>query len=137
LKQLELGDFNERTRGYTLCAAQTNLEHQRLIYSMRCYLAIAAMNFFHIPVMSANDFIDLKNSFVDKANFIEDSKNFIELSNTDDRFWLLMRTTSDKNNSEKFFKKIMSEVLSRYHIPKEERDEITKIVIQKCYFTVL
>ena len=52
LKQLELGDFNERTPGYNLIAAQTNLEHKRLLYSMRCYLAICGFSFFRMPVFS-------------------------------------------------------------------------------------
>ena len=135
MKQLELGDFNEQTPGYNLVAAQTHLEHQRLIYSMRCYLAIAGMNFFNVPIVSAHEFQNLKNSYVDRDNFVTESDNFIELSNTEDEFWLIMQTTTDKNNSEKFFKKIMSEFLSCYPL-LDDKEKMMDTVINCCRFTL-
>lgn len=136
LKQLELSDFNEKTPGYNISAAQTHLEHQRLIFNMRCYLIIAATNFFSFPIISANDFRELKRSFIDKENFVFECGNFVDFSNTDDRFWLLMQITSDKNNSEKFFKKMLSEIFSFYLIPKEDQEKMIETVIKKCRFNL-
>jgi|SanBayMetagenome_1026888.scaffolds.fasta_scaffold26957_1 hypothetical protein len=136
LKQLELNDFNELTPGYNLVAAQTHLEHQRLLYSMRCYLSISGMNFFNIPIVSANEFQSLKNSFVDRENYLTELNDFIEISKNEDEFWLIMQTSTDKINSEKFFKKIMSEVLSNYYISKDEKEKVMDVVINKCHFTV-
>jgi hypothetical protein len=134
-KQFELRDFNEQTPGYNFIAAQTNLEHQRLIFSMRCYLAICGYSFFRIPVFSHEEFQRLKNSFIDRANFkIEQS--FIELTAHEDDFWLIMQTACDKSNSEKFYKKIMGEVLSYYQFPQEQKEIMMETIIQKCCFTV-
>lgn len=135
LKQLELGDFNENTPGYNLTAAQTHLEHKRLIYSMRCYLSIAGMNHFHVPILSLQEFQNLQNSYVDRENYAVDSENFVELSSTEDKFWLILQTTSDKNNSEKFFKKIMSEFLSCYPL-LDDKEKLMDTVIKRCRFTI-
>jgi hypothetical protein len=135
MKQLELRDFDERTPGYNVTAAQTHLEHQRLIFSMRCYCAIVGMNFFHVPILSIPEFHSLKNSFVDRENFTTDSNNYVELSSFEDEFWLILQTTSDKNNSEKFFKKIMSEFLVFYPF-LEDKEKIMDTIIKHCRFMI-
>jgi len=136
LKQLELGDFNERTPGYNLITAQTNLEHKRLLYSMRCYLAICGFSFFRMPVFSHEEHQRLRNSFVDRPNFETRQNSFIELTTNEDDFWLIMQTACDKQNSEKFYKKIMGEVLSYYQFPHEQKEHMMDVIIQKCRFTV-
>ncbi len=94
------------------------------------------MNFFNIPIVSANEFQSLKNSFVDRENYLTELNDFIEISKNEDEFWLIMQTSTDKINSEKFFKKIMSEVLSNYYISKDEKEKVMDVVINKCHFTV-
>lgn len=94
------------------------------------------MNFFNIPIVSANEFQSLKNSFVDRENYLTELNDFIEISKNEDEFWLIMQTSTDKINSEKFFKKIMSEVLSNYYISKDDKEKVMDVVINKCHFTV-
>jgi hypothetical protein len=94
------------------------------------------MNFFNIPIVSANEFQSLKNSFVDRENYLTELNDFIEISKNEDAFWLIMQTSTDKINSEKFFKKIMSEVLSNYYISKDDKEKVMDVVINKCHFTV-
>jgi hypothetical protein len=134
-KQIELQDFDERTPGYNITAAQTVLEHQRLIFSMRCYVAIVGMNFFHVPILSSPEFHKLKNSFVDRENFVTDSSNYVEMSSLEDEFWLILQTTSDRNNSEKFYKKIMSEFFVFYPF-LEDKEKLMDSIIKHCRFMI-
>ena len=134
-KQNELLDFDERTPGYNLTAAQTHLEHQRLIFSMRCYVAIVGMNFFHVPILSAHEFNHLKQSFVDRENYTTDADNFVEISSLEDDFWLILETTSDKSNTEKFYKKLMSEFLVFYPF-LEDKEKIMEKIIKHCRFMI-
>jgi hypothetical protein len=136
LKQLELADFNELTPGYNIVAAQTQLEHQRLIYSMRCYITISGFQVFRVPILSPNEYQSLKNSFTDRENLISDIHNFIEVSKNEDEFWLVMQTTNNKHNSEKFFKRIMTQVLCLYLIPKDDKERIMNVIINRCHFSV-
>jgi hypothetical protein len=136
LKQLELGDFNEFISGYNPVAAQEHLEHQRLLFSMRCYLVITGYNLFRLPIISEREQQSLKESFTDRENYIADLKNFIELSDNENEFWLIMQTTSDKSNTQKFFKRIMSEVLSFFQIDYDDREKMMKLIIERCRFTI-
>jgi hypothetical protein len=47
-----------------------------------------------------------------------------------------MQTACDKSDSEKFYKKIMGEVLSYYQFPQEQKEVMMETIIQKCRFTV-
>jgi hypothetical protein len=136
-KQLELKEFNERTRGWNKVAAQEILNHQRMLYSMRCYLVINGCHIFNTSVMSTNEYANLKNSFKEKENLISPTENNCAslTSPTQDEFWLILSTTNDRKNTETFYKKIIQNILCGMG-GNVELYKMIDVIVNKCSFTV-
>jgi len=139
LKQIELNQFTDTIPGWTLVAAQENLDHKRLIYRMRCYLHIAGINYFGHSMLSHEEYQNLKesNSFETGNEFIkcpEDNLAILTRS-TPTKFWLIMSTSFDRQNTINFFKKMIFEILGE-HYTKEEKEIMSQIVIKKCDFII-
>jgi len=54
---------------------------------------------------------------------------------TPNQFWLIMSTTFDRENSLKFYKKIISCVLGQ-HYTCEEKEIMIDIIIKNCDFSI-
>jgi hypothetical protein len=137
LKQLELNGFDENTLGWTKVSGQCNLEHKRLIYSMRCYLHINGCHHFNTPIMSRTEYLELKASFREKDNYTNPSENNLApiTSVTQDEFLLIVSTSSDKGSTEKFYIRLIETILGK-NISQAEKDNIIPIIMKNCVFTV-
>jgi hypothetical protein len=138
-KQIELNNFKDDTKGWTKVAAQEILEHKRLIHRIRCYLHISATTFFNCRIMSEEALENLKenNNLVNFQDFIfnpQDSLNILTAS-TSDEFWLIMSTAFDRQNTLKFYVKIISSILGQRYT-KEEKDIMIDIIIKNCDFKI-
>lgn len=137
-KQIELQTFSEGIDGWTKIAAQEVLEHKRLIYRMRCYLHISAITYFNHPVMSRESLKDLKDSKnLHGSNYISNKEDSLAIltATTPNQFWLIMSTTFDRENSLKFYKKLISCVLGQ-HYTCEEKEIMIDIIIKNCDFSI-
>ena len=139
IKQIELNQFNDIMPGWTLVAAQENLDHKRLIYRMRCYLHIAGINYFGHSMLSHEEYQNLKtsNSFETGNEFIRcSSENLAILTrSTSTKFWLIMSTSFDRQNTVNFFKRMVFAILGE-HYTQEDKEIMSEIVINKCDFII-
>jgi|APCry1669192269_1035402.scaffolds.fasta_scaffold64214_1 hypothetical protein len=138
-KQIELDKFTHDLEGWTEVSAQEVLEHKRLVYRMRCYLHISANNFFNCRIMSTESYKNLKesNNFMNVPNFIsrpEDSLSILTAT-TPDQFWLIMSTAFDRQNSLKFYRKIIASILGESYT-REEKEIMIEIIIKNCDFRI-
>lgn len=140
LKQIELASFSDAVEGWTKIAAQENLEHQRLIYSMRCYLSITCQNIFGASMLSKNEFQSLKNSYIDRENILkpgdQDYATLNRLSYYE--YWLILNMTSDKHNTEQLYRKILGKIIESIDstVLYSVKQNMIDTIIQKCFFTV-
>lgn len=123
--------------GWNVLAAQENLEHQRMIYSMRCYLNINCCNLFSARMLSNNEYYSLKTSFTDRENYITHNDEMVGIINymSQEELDVIITTTSDKLNSEKFYKKIMSQIIGD-RVSHYDKEKVMDVIIQKCRFTI-
>jgi len=139
LKQLELNQFSNTIPGWSLVAAQENLDHKRLLYRMRCYLHIAGTNYFGCSILSREEHQNLResNSFDTGEEFISSPEENLAVltSSTPSKFWLIMSTSFDRLNTINFFKKIIVEVFGK-HYSQEEKELLAEIVINRCDFMI-
>jgi hypothetical protein len=139
LKQIELNQFTDTIPGWTLVAAQENLDHKRLIYRMRVYLHIAGTNLFGHPILSREEFHNLKrsNNFETGIEYIKSPEDNLEIltSSTPTKFWLIMSTSFDRLNTINFFKKMIFEILGTQYT-KAEKELMSEIVIKRCDFMI-
>lgn len=136
LKQVSLAKFNEQTDGWTRLAAQENLDHQRMIQNMRCFLHIQGCQLFMTQLFSSAEYNSLKSSFVDRDNFVtenDQAESFNYLSQME--FNLIVSLTADRLQTEKYFKKIMSEVLN-LNMVASEKEKVFHVLMTKCKFTL-
>lgn len=140
LKQIELDGFNSRIAGWTKVAAQEHLEHQRLIYSMRCYLSITCTNIFGISMLSRHEYESLKNSFFDRDNYLSEYDRQQETLHhlSYNEYYLILRTASDRNNTERIYRKLLRKLLDEITDCDEsfKKEDMIETIIKKCLFTV-
>ncbi len=140
LKQIELDQFNSRMEGWTKIAAQEHLEHQRLLYSMRCYLSITCTNIFGTSLLSQKEFEALKNSFFDRDNYLtENDKHYQTLDNTAyNEYYLILRLASDKKNTERIYRKLLGKILEELGDYEDifKKETMIDTIMTRCLFTV-
>ena len=138
LKQTELCKFNRATFGWTFVAAQENLEHQRLIYRMRCYLSITGTNMFRAPILSLGEYANLKRSFPETEDFLtsNDKKFALLTGSNSDEFWLVLSTACDRRNTIEFYKKLISEVLADDY-NQQDKQQMIDVTVNHCDFHVI
>jgi hypothetical protein len=139
VKQLELNQFTDTIPGWTIVAAQENLEHKRLIYRMRCYLNIAGTKLFGHSILSFQEYQNLRasNNFETGDDYVKRPEDNLACltSSTQNQFWLIMSTSFDRLNTIKFYKKMIFAILSCNYSP-EERRAMADIVVTRCDFMI-
>ena len=140
LKQLDLAKFNERMEGWTKIAAQENLEHQRLVYSMRCYLSITCNKLFGVSMLSTGEYTSLKESFVDTENILsETDPRYVTLNEiTHNEYWLLLHLASDRYQTEQLYRKVIGKIIESIDptLDWNVRRQMIDTIVKKCFFTV-
>jgi hypothetical protein len=140
LKQIELDEFHSRIEGWTRIAAQEHLDHQRMIYSMRCYLSITCTNRFGMLMLSQREFESLKNSFFDRDNYLSaDDKQYETLNHlTYNEYYLILRMASDRKNTERIYRKLLGQLLDEMDECEEPftKEAMIDTIINKCLFTI-
>ena len=140
MKQFDLSAYNYAVEGWTKVAAQEILEHQRILYKMRCYIHINCCNIFGQPMMSKNEFENMKLSFRDTDNFLSENEEDETFNLTPSEISLLYEICKDKTNSVNFFKKLLSVLLDFFHdltmITPKERNQMIEIIFKRCNFIV-
>jgi hypothetical protein len=141
LKQIELDGFHSRMVGWTKISAQENLEHRRMIYSMRCYLSITCTNRFGVSMLSESEYESLKNSFNDRDNFIsENEKKYETLNNLSyNEYYLILKMASDRQQTERIYRKLLGKLLDEFEEFDDDqfnKEAVTETIIKKCFFTI-
>jgi hypothetical protein len=140
LKQIELDGFNRRITGWTKVAAQEHLEHQRLIYSLRCYLAITCKNLFDISMLSRHEYDSLKNSFFDRDNYLTENDRQQETLNhlSYNEYYLILLTASDRNKTERIYRKLLGKLMDELTYCDEsfKKEDLIETIIKRCFFTL-
>ena len=140
LKQIELFAFNDTVDGWTKISAQENLEHQRLLYSMRCYLSITCNSIFSVNMLSKGEFQSLKHSFIDRDNIItaEDQDYATLNALSQNEYWLILTLSSDRYNTERIYRKIIGKIIQSYEplLDYHLKENLIETIVKKCFFTV-
>lgn len=140
LKQIELDEFHSRIEGWTRIAAQEHLEHQRLLYSMRCYLSITCTNRFGTLMLSRGEYEALKNSFFDRDNLLSENDKQYETLNylSHNEYYLILKMASDRTNTERIYRKLLGKLLDEMDECDDQfkKDTMIDTIIKRCLFTV-
>ena len=140
IKQIELATFDEKIVGWTKIAAQENLEHKRLIYSMRSYISITCYNRFGVSMLSDGEYQALKNSFVDRENIMTNNDQEYETLHTysQNEYWLILHLSSDRWATERLYKKFLGKIIEDMDPTVEwfARENMINTIVKKCFFTV-
>ena len=140
LKQLELAQFTERQEGWTKIAAQENLEHKRMIYSMRCYISITCNNMFHVSMLSDSEYQSLKRSFVETENIVKPTDQEYAILNhlAYKEYFQILYQRSDKYNTERLYRKLIGKIIETLDttIEKDMKINMIDTIVTKCFFTV-
>lgn len=140
IKQNELSTFNYDVEGWTKIAAQENLEHKRLVYSMRSYLYITCQNIFCVPILSRVEYDSLKSSFVDRENIItEKDQDYATLTSMSQaNYLLILHLSSDRYNTERLYRKILGRIIDSMNTQLEYamKEKMIDTIIKKCFFSL-
>jgi hypothetical protein len=140
IKQIELATFNNTIGGWTKIAAQENLEHKRLIYSMRSYIYITCYNRFGVSMLSDGEYQSLKDSFVDRENFMTNSDQDYATLNTysQNEYYLILHLSSDRWNTERLYRKFLGKIIEDMDPTLEwfAKENMINTIVKKCFFTV-
>lgn len=144
LKQISLANFNDRIEGWNKVAGQENLEHQRMIYSMRCYLSMTGTNLFGVQMLSRGEYQALKRSFVDRENILtETDQDYANLNvMSQNEYWLILNQAMDRCNTERFYRKLLRTIIDSLVLDIQSQDEMyfrermIDTIVTKCFFTV-
>lgn len=114
-------------------ARQENLEHRRLILSMRCFISMIGNQLFQLEILSPEEKERIKNIQLDvdlTNNLILDVTNLAAAA-----FETYMGAISDRKNTERIFRSFLILIYSRTNeITAEEKTVIIDAIINKFRF---
>lgn len=136
-KQKELEKFNARVQGWNLTAAKNVLDHKRMILSLRCFLLLNGTMIFNTKMFSDFEYEKLKHDTAEVDTCCTQNGEIIQKIGflCKNEFDLILSTSADKINTERFFRKIIFHVLQN-DFGACERTKIVDSIIKKCSFFV-
>jgi hypothetical protein len=138
LKQISLEDFCQETDGWTLHSAQENLEHKRLLYTMRSYLYHNGCRQFKINILAQNGLQNLRESSTTTQNYIEEhERSFLNLTKMSEKeFMILILESADRSNSMQFYKKLVSEIVGE-SVENNAKSNIVDAIVKNYCVSIL
>ena len=120
--------FGTWVDGWTNQCQEENLKHQKLIYSMRCYLYHNGTRQFNCPILSEKELETLKQSRPRESTFLDHDHTELHEPMSEKEFMLLISETSDRLYSCKFYRKLVSAILCPTRCAAENKYLIEAIV---------
>ena len=130
-KQNELKFFTTNVQGWSPLAAQTNLEQQRMIYSMRSMLQIFGILYFDSYIISKYEYIKFKESFLDRENFVNDDSYLIVNNLSAMDLIIFINKVKEKFATKQFYKKLFTTL-----IRKDLHESDVEKIMEKIQFVI-
>ena len=116
--------------GYSINLNNEIISHIKLLINMRCFIVNFGRELFGHPIISNVDIFQLKTkaSSMDRS-YLNHLMNFIDIVNfSSNELWAYLTATSDRLNTERYFKKMLQHALPLSFCPNDRANKIDSIV---------
>lgn len=140
MKFVNLCKFNSDVDGWTPETAQINLEHKRMVNSMRCFINMVGVQHYHHQMLSEKEKMLIRNDGLDlqERDFVNEWENRVlyNIANIPSpELNLYLSNVMDKKNTEKLFSKLVQKIYRQNMAPEDEK-EIIKAIITNVLFSM-
>ena len=132
-KLKELEKFNENQWGWSIQASKEVEEHLRLLVNMRICLLNAAAEVFNVSLLSSSEYFELQEqNNKHKRPEKDEQPPLLEISSLrSEVLWVVCSAASDKNATEIFYKRMLSEIMTTI----KHRYDIINHLVKNIDFT--
>ena len=140
IKYRDLCSLNSDVDGWTPLTAQENLKHKRIVNSMRCFINMVGVNYFHHQLLSQKERTNIRNAGLDLqgGDFVDEGDDILHniVNVPSPELDLFLETKLDRKNSDKLFSELVKKIYVIQNMSEETEQEIIKAILNNVIFCI-